>query len=110
MAWAYKVVVFPQFGAVSAEFESALDQLGSVGWELVGISTTSNVHGNQMPHSVAVLKRPRPDLPAPGNAEGSGWRSDPTQRYLHRWWDGVRWTESVYDGSNHSVDFPLPSV
>lgn len=34
----------------------------------------------------------------------AGWHSDPAGRYLHRWWDGSRWTEQVSDGTNVGPD------
>lgn len=41
------------------------------------------------------------DLPAPG------WRSDPTGRYVDRWWDGDRWTAQVRWGHGEHGEDPV---
>lgn len=34
----------------------------------------------------------------------SGWYSDPTGRYLYRYWDGEQWTQQVGDGGQSGAD------
>ena len=105
MAWEYQVVTLGQFNGVSSELQNLLDQFGSVGWEVCGFIVTSNIAANQMPTTTALLKRERSDFAAP--AESSpGWKVDPAKKYVHRWWDGLRWTESVHDGTANKVDYP----
>lgn len=41
------------------------------------------------------------DLPA------AGWRSDPTGRYVDRWWDGDRWTAQVRWGRGEVGEDPV---
>lgn len=40
------------------------------------------------------------------NGSGS-WQPDPFHRYAHRWWDGVKWTDNVDDGSGIVLADPL---
>lgn len=35
-----------------------------------------------------------------------GWYSDPTGRFLYRYWDGASWTEQVSNGGAHSGTDP----
>ncbi|MFF5289941.1 DUF2510 domain-containing protein [Paractinoplanes globisporus] len=34
----------------------------------------------------------------------ASWQADPTGRYPHRWWDGVRWTDRVANGGVQTID------
>jgi energy-coupling factor transporter transmembrane protein EcfT len=43
-------------------------------------------------------------VPQNGTAIPASWQADPTGRYPHRWWDGVRWTDRVANGSVQAVD------
>jgi hypothetical protein len=48
-----------------------------------------------------------PVQPVAPVAPAGAWHPDPTGRFAHRWWDGVRWTDAVSDGATTSSD-PLP--
>ncbi|MBH0099342.1 DUF2510 domain-containing protein [Salinibacterium sp. NSLL150] len=39
-----------------------------------------------------------------------GWFPDPFGRYIHRWWDGVLWTEHVGSAEGQSIDAPVISA
>ncbi len=53
---------------------------------------------------------PSQEAAAPGTQAGDGeikeanWYADPTERYDHRWHDGVNWTEHVATAGNSAVD------
>ncbi|MFI5889771.1 DUF2510 domain-containing protein [Actinoplanes sp. NPDC051513] len=34
----------------------------------------------------------------------ASWQADPTGRYRHRWWDGIRWTDRVANGNVQAID------
>ena len=43
-----------------------------------------------------------------GNSSGSqGWYTDPTSRYLLRYWDGFSWTENVTTGDGSARRDPI---
>jgi hypothetical protein len=88
-------------------FSAALNEWGSLGWEICGWASADRPVGPSA--YVAVLKRPVPTTPPPGDSS-PGWHADPFGRAAHRYWDGVRWTERVADGDEHRVDFPLGSA
>jgi hypothetical protein len=48
----------------------------------------------------------RPSLPPPPPGTAADWLPDPSGRFVHRYWDGSRWTEHVHDGTNQATDQP----
>jgi hypothetical protein len=44
--------------------------------------------------------------------QSGGWYSDPTDRYIYRYWDGTQWTEQVSGGgaSTTADDVPLDAT
>ena len=42
--------------------------------------------------------------PVPTQTPPPGWFPDPAGRFDHRWWDGVRWTETVSRGGSTTTD------
>jgi hypothetical protein len=47
-----------------------------------------------------------PSLAPPPPGTDAGWLADPSGRFVHRYWDGGRWTEHVHDGASQSIDPP----
>jgi hypothetical protein len=43
-------------------------------------------------------------VPFTGGLPPAAWLADPTGRYPHRWWDGMRWTDRVANGGVQAVD------
>lgn len=53
------------------------------------------------PHPIQVLA----SVPVVETAPAAvAWYPDPTGRFVHRWWDGARWTDSVSDGTTTTTD------
>lgn len=80
-----------------------LNALGSLGWETVGLSAADPTIGTN--RIIVLLKRRIAPWPSPAGSEG-GWHPDPTGRFATRYWDGLRWTEHVSDGTTQTTDFP----
>lgn len=81
-----------------------LQALGSVGWELVAVTSADPTLG--VNKYTAVLRREVRPLPAPA---APGWHADPCGRHGQRYYD-VRWTEHVSDDGVTSVDFPTATL
>ncbi len=81
-----------------------LNELGSVGWELVGWAGTDKTIGfNAL---VGVFRRPLADLPAPDDAT-PGWKPDLFDPTRYRWWDGGRWIEVIHNDKGDGRSFPV---
>jgi hypothetical protein len=48
----------------------------------------------------------RSTTPPPPPGTPADWLPDPTGRFVHRYWDGTRWTEHVHDGTQQTTDQP----
>lgn len=100
--WEYKRLAFLT-NSINEDFILPLNAAGTLGWEAVGITAADPTLGfNQI---VVLLKRPIPAWPAPPTSEAA-WHSDPTGRFATRYWDGIRWSEHVSDGTTQTTDFP----
>lgn len=91
------------------ELQRILNDLGSVGWEVVGFAGSDKTVGfNAL---VAVLRRALPDLPRPTDTT-PGYKPDPFDPTRTRWWDGFKWLEFIQDargdGRVFPVGFPAP--
>lgn len=81
-----------------------LNGLGSLGWEVVGITAVDPTIG--LNSYTALLKRQVLDWPAPATA-AADWYPDPTGRFVVRYWDGLRWTQHVTDpAGDPATDYP----
>jgi hypothetical protein len=72
--------------------QALLNQLGSMGWEAVGISGLDKTLGL---NGILVLLKRRTVAKPPPEDDSAGWKADPFGRWAMRYWDGVRWTEHV---------------
>lgn len=63
--------------------------------------TVSAGHGARALEDGELTRRPSPSSGA--------WHPDPTGRCPLRWWDGVRWTDAVSDGTTTTCD-PVPGL
>ena len=83
-----------------------LNQYGSAGFEVVGISGADKTVGfNSI---FVVLKRSQPtQMPPPDTTPG--WKPDPFQRFAFRWWSGLNWEESVMKAGSSEIihDWPM---
>ncbi len=100
--WEYTEVTEAVTPAGTERLVLQLNALGSLGWEVVGALSASNIGPNT---NTAILKRCTMGFPAPV-AEGPGWATDPTGRFERRYWDGLRWTEHVTTGTTTDTDYP----
>lgn len=89
--------------AAEAKFLSELNELGSLGWELVDVDMHRGVVIGEL---YAVLKRPALSY-APPESPAASWHHDPSGRFEQRYWDGLRWTEHVTGPSGQAVDHPV---
>ncbi len=104
MFWEHDVLVFGT-NDVSG-MQRSLSNLGSVGWEVAGISGVDNTVGM---NSVLVVVKRRRDTPMPPDDASPGWKPDPWRRFADRWWNGEGWEEHVNQGkgSQPTYDWPL---
>lgn len=101
--------------------EHHLKQLGSVGWEVVGVDSSDRQgmgpptpgagSGFRFASLTIILKRLSAGPPAPTDSTPS-WHPDPLRRFDVRYWDGLRWTEHVLkkglgEPDVAAIDFPL---
>jgi hypothetical protein len=98
-AWEYTRVS----RSAEAKFLSELNELGSLGWELVDVDMHRGVVIGEL---YAVLKRPALSY-APPEASEPSWHLDPSDRFDQRYWDGVRWTEHVTGPDGQAIDHPI---
>jgi hypothetical protein len=63
----------------------------------------SQPYGSQPYGSPGYAQQPYPPQPSTTTPPAS-WQTDPTGRYQHRWWDGIRWTDRVANGNVQAVD------
>ena len=89
--------------AAEAKFLSELNELGSLGWELVDVDMHRGVVIGEL---YAVLKRPALSF-APPEVPDASWHPDPSARFEQRYFDGVRWTEHVTGPSGQAIDHPV---
>ncbi|MCU1358944.1 MAG: hypothetical protein JWN99_233 [Ilumatobacteraceae bacterium] len=89
--------------AAEAKFLSELNELGSLGWELVDVDMHRGVVIGEL---YAVLKRPALSF-APPEPMDANWHRDPSERFDQRYWDGVRWTEHVTGPNGQAIDHPV---
>jgi hypothetical protein len=89
--------------SAEAKFLSELNELGSLGWELVDVDMHRGVVIGEL---YAVLKRPALSYAPPQDTEPN-WHVDPSARFEQRYWDGVRWTEHVTSTNGQAVDHPV---
>lgn len=86
------------------ESERWMNQLGALGWEMVGLAGIDKTIG--LNKALAVFRRRMKPLVEP-EAEPS-WQADPVGRHEFRWWDGYRWTQKVSDQGTTTDDPPIP--
>ena|SRR5829696_3745754 len=98
-AWEYTRVS----RSAEAKFLSELNELGSLGWELVDVDMHRGVVIGEL---YAVLKR-RASSYAPPELAHATWHVDPSDRFEQRYWDGVRWTEHVTGAAGQAIDHPV---
>jgi MFS family permease len=72
--------------------------------ELVGTGNIPNAIG--MNSMMVLLKRWVQPWAPPADTT-AGWAPDPTGRFPLRWWDGLRWTESVHADGKNTTDYPF---
>ncbi len=96
-----------QFGTnAAASMWTQLNQLGSVGFEVAGISAVDRTLG--LNAVIVILKRSRP-TPLPPSDTAAGWKSDRLQRFAYRWWNGENWEKGVTEGGSSEIgkDWPI---
>lgn len=89
--------------SAEAKFLSELNELGSLGWELVDVDMHRGVVIGEL---YAVLKR-RALSYAPPDRPDPNWHPDPSDRFEQRYWNGLRWTEHVTGPSGQTIDHPI---
>jgi putative membrane protein len=107
---------------VEAEFrDRAVAEADSLVGQLATLSRAARTRSAPEPRPMALVDGQRPDndplsspvapqspaVPPPSSLPGPGWYPDPSGRHQHRYWDGGRWTEHVYDEGRTSVVDPL---
>lgn len=81
-----------------------LNGLGSLGWEVVGITAVDPTLG--LNSYTALLKRPLMGWPEPADT-APAWQPDPTGRFARRYWDGLRWSQHVTNSAGATeTDYP----
>lgn len=96
-----------QFSTVSiANMTLEMNQLGSVGWEVVGFASSDKTIGLSALTAI-LIKRERTRFDSPDD-QAPGWKRDPLDRHQLRWWHGLRWTSAVHDDGKNGTDWPLP--
>jgi uncharacterized protein DUF2510 len=100
MNWEY-MVVDTNIG-FTEDLQLKLTALGSLGWEAVGYTCIIQMG----PNMASVLLKREAAMLAPPDDLTAGWRTDPTQRFQQRHWDGLRWTQHVSTGGVTDTDFP----
>lgn len=86
------------------EWVLRLNGMGSLGWEVVGITAVDPTIG--LNSYTALLKRQLLGWPAPADTSPA-WHPDPTDRFDRRYWDGLHWSQHVSnaDGTTET-DYP----
>lgn len=103
----------PQMGLASVDFQLVPGQGVLATWSAPGtvfgagsfrLEAASGPAGDASQQYGGGYAPQAPAQPQQAAAPGAGWHPDPAGRYLHRWWDGARWSEQVSDGTNVGPD------